>query len=95
MIDRIAAAVAEKLKVAIIQASAEIAEQIKTDLLNIVKMNLQPGDKIVFRTKYRLSDVAAHNLMNAAKKNFPDHQIIVIQDDIDIAIFNDPSKAKI
>ena len=67
----------------------QMADQLRqalSELMRIVKIDLRPGDKIILKSKDYLSEEARKSVETFAKSNFSGHQIIVLQDGMDIEI---------
>lgn len=65
-----------------------LADEIKTRLLEAdVKatiLNLQPGDKIILRTKKHISDFAYERLKTQVEELFPGRHVIILEEDSEI-----------
>jgi hypothetical protein len=60
--------------------------------IQIAKLELKPGDKIILKYPGRLSDVAFERLRVSMKPYFPDHEIIILEENMDIQIARDGGK---
>ena len=57
--------------------------------IEIARLELKPGDKIVLKYPGRLSDQAYENLQASLKPSFPDHEIIVLEEGMDLMTAHD------
>lgn len=74
---------------------AQIVEQLNkaiehNSITKIERLQLQPGDLIVIKSKYVLSAQAVDNLTKSVKEIFPnnEHKVIALEEDMDIAVIS-------
>ena len=65
-----------------------IASHLKQEFIAfaIATLTVHPGDTIVVKSRYALSDDAWAHLTKAIKNQFQDNNIIALEDDLDLAI---------
>jgi hypothetical protein len=67
-----------------------IAQDLQIEILRVATINLQPGDKIILKTKYRVSDITTEKLKDSFAEFFPDHEpIIILEEGMDIQVVRD------
>lgn len=59
---------------------------------DVQRLELKPGDVIVFRAKQPLAHNVIARIKETAERNFDGHKVVVIDGDIDIAAISLPPK---
>ncbi len=69
-----------------------LADGLKVQMFQIAKADLKPGDKIILRTQNELSDLAYEHLQNSMKAHFPGHDVIILEEGLDIGFIGSQEK---
>lgn len=75
---------AEQIVDALIQP--KILEKIQLEIFRVVKIDVGPGDVIVLKSKFQLSQKYYDHIMDVAKENFPDHKVVILEEGMDIQV---------
>jgi hypothetical protein len=59
----------------------------ETDLIEAVeRLHLEPGDRVIFRCAKRISREQAEQLLEFAKREIPDHEVLVLSEGIKLEV---------
>ena len=63
--------------------------------IEIARLELEPGDIIILKSKQALSNAAFDHLQTSMLELFPDHEhkIIILEEDLDIAVITEKGNA--
>jgi hypothetical protein len=53
---------------------------------SIATLTVQPGDVIIVKSRWALSDEAWSRLANSIRCHFPSNEVVALEDDLDLAI---------
>ena len=67
----------------------EIKKRLLADDVKLSILNLQPGDRVILRSRRRVSDSAYEHLKQSVEELFPGHRVVILEEGLEIFVARD------